>query len=142
MRRQNIITGDANTYPFWCGVVKSKAVFKKCMESIMKAKLDVPWPLKYSSSQTNPSRMILAEKIVGDYERNTVWMHLGLCYLDCIKKFYPSKLRGYLNAIAKQVNENKNFLELFTPDGKPFEVRFHITEEGMLWAVKFLDLSQ
>ncbi len=142
MRRQKIITGDANTFPFWCGVVKSKAVFKKCMESVIRAKLDRPWPLKYTSRHNAISRMSLYERFAGDFERDTIWMHLGLCYLDCVKKFHPSKLNGYLKLINKQVEENHNFLELFMPDGKPFESRFHKSEEGMLWACKLMDLEQ
>lgn len=143
MRREKTVTGDANTFPFWCGVVKSKAVFKKCMDSMARAKLDVPWPLKYSSSGKSISKTLLIEKLfMGDYERNTIWMHLGMCYLDCMKNFYASRLDDYLKKVSEQIKENRNFLEVFTPEGKPYEVKLHITEEGMLWACKYLDLKQ
>ena len=142
MRRQKIVTGDANTFPFWTGMVHSKAVFKKCMESIIQAKLDVPWPLKYTARHSAISRMSMYERFAGDYERDTIWMHLGMCYLDCVAKYYPSQLKKYMDALTKQIEENHNFLEVFTTDGKPFETHLHKCEEGMLWACKYLELRQ
>ena len=108
----------------------------------MKAKLDKPWPLKYTAQHAPISRMSLYEKFAGNFERDTIWMHLGMCYLDCIAKYHPSHLKRYMDAISKQIEENHNFLEVFMPDGTPFESRFHKCEEGMLWAAKYIELKQ
>jgi len=48
MKRKRYIAGDANTFPYWCGVFKDPKMIKKSIESIRKAGLDRPWPLKYT----------------------------------------------------------------------------------------------
>ncbi|MBW2964593.1 hypothetical protein KY363_03975, partial [Candidatus Woesearchaeota archaeon] len=81
------VTGDANTFPFWCGVTPKNSVFSKCVSAMEKAGLTAPFPLKYWSKRSKTAKVIWNEFFAGDYERDTIWMHLGLCFLDVVKMY-------------------------------------------------------
>ena len=139
LRKENIVTGDANVFPFWTGVFNSRSKFKSCLEAMQRAKLDRPFPLRYSSRHA--SNLIFLDNFVSGYEDTTVWTHLGMCFLDVIKELRKSELRPYLEQYARIIEQNRNFLEVFDESGKPFQTRFYYSDEGMVWASKYLYLS-
>lgn len=138
--RSFTITGDANTFPFWCGVFDKKMA-KIAIASVRKEGLDKPFPLKYTKDV--PSNLIeFYDWISGGYERNTIWVHLGLCYMDVVRSIDKKLFRSYVKRYKKEVERRKNFLELYTPKGKPFKSTFYVADHDMLWAVKLLDYLQ
>jgi hypothetical protein len=139
---RRIVTGDANTFPFWCGVVRSKHIFRICMESMQRARLVKPFPLKYSSSGRDIHKMHITDLFSGGYERDAVWPHLGLCFLDVVKMNDPVLFRGFMAQYASLMRKHKNFLEVYTPDGLPFMTTGYCCDESMLWVSKYLCLSR
>jgi hypothetical protein len=139
--KKKVVTGDAQVFPFWCGVfhVRSR-MFASCLRVIQKEGLDMPFPLKYTAKRTAASKMHAIDKVMGTYERNTLWMHLGLCYLDVIRKHNKKLLQEYLGHYTEQIEKHKTFLELYDETGKAFKNRVYVTDEGMLWASKYLEL--
>ncbi len=135
------ITGDANTYPFWCGVTDSKKVFSLCMESMEQAGLTRPFPLKYSSSSKKVNKMHLLEAFSGGYERDSIWMHLGLCFFDVVKRFDKKRFNTYMKQYATLIRRHKNFLEVYDANGLPFHTPFYFTDESMSWVSKYLSLK-
>lgn len=105
------------------------------MNAIKKAGLDKPLPLKYESTRDDSEVIFPLQYIVPNYEGNSVWIHLGICYMEICEK---SDLKKYVNSYKKLIEENKNFLEVLTPEGKPLKTRFYCTDEGMLWAAGWL----
>ncbi|MBI2147742.1 hypothetical protein HYU19_04685 [Candidatus Woesearchaeota archaeon] len=139
-RKKPIVTGDANVFPFWTGVVHSREMFASCLRQIQKARLDIPFPLKYSSEKETISNTVWFEPLAGRYERNAIWMHLGLCFLEVVQKYHDFFFREYLKKYTALIEQHKTMLEVFDPDGKPLQERFYITDEAMSWAAMYLGL--
>ncbi len=142
LAKKDIVTGDANTFPFWCGVTDSKKQFRLCRESMEKAELTRPFPLKYTTEPAKIHKMHLIDMFAGDYERDAIWMHLGLCFLDVIKQFDKKRFEKYMDQYAKLITKQKNFLEVYNRKGRPLRTRFYVTDESMLWASKYLHLKR
>ncbi len=136
-----IASGDANTFPYWFGIFTDKKMIQKSIAVIQKAKLDQPFPLKYTSFV--PSNFFFPLKLVApNYEGNSIWMHLGLCYLDVVASVDKKLAKKYLALYAEQVEEQQNFLELFSSNGCVYKTLFYHADEGMVWAGKLLAVKQ
>ncbi len=84
---------------------------------------------------------IWQENLVPDYEGNSIWAHLGMVYLTVLKKFHrEQELKQGLGQYASLLTRHKNFLEVYSPEGKPFSTFFYRADEGMLWASVYLAL--
>lgn len=142
LSRQRVVTGDANTFPFWCGVVDSKSIFGMCMEAMEKEGLTSPFPLKYTSRPGKIHRMHFLEFFAGDYERDSIWMHLGLCFLDVVKRYDKKRFSIYMKQYWSLMKEHRNFLEVYGKDGKPFSNFFYYSDESMVWVSKWLCLKK
>ncbi|MFO8016747.1 MAG: hypothetical protein R6U32_06595 [Candidatus Woesearchaeota archaeon] len=138
MDKKDIVAGDANVFPFWTGVYSTRDMAKSCIKSMQKAKLDRPFPLKYTNSRRG-QRFMFLERLVGNYEGTAVWPHLGLCFIDVLMKYSKKEARRCVEQYTQLIEKNSNFLEVFDEDGRPFSRRFYHADEGMLWACKYLD---
>jgi hypothetical protein len=79
INKKEVVTGDANVFPFWTGAINSKEMFRSCLEQMKKHNLDKPFPLRYSSSRKKVSKTILTEVLAGSYERDSAWLHFRCC---------------------------------------------------------------
>lgn len=138
----NCPTGDANTFPFWCGVSSSRKEFRKCVASMEGAGLTLPFPLKYYTEPEKIHEYHLFEFFAGDYERDAVWVHLGLCYLDVVARFDRRLLKMYMDQYRGLIERYNNFLEVYDAKGRPFHNRFYYSDESMLWVSKWLYLTR
>jgi len=137
---KKVITGDANIFPFWTKVFEEKKMLKSAIEQIQLNKLDEPFPLRYSYFADGNQKMNFVEKFVPNYERTTCWMHMGLLYVQLVKQSDKEKAHEYKMKYKELIEKHHNFLELFNPDGTPFQSRFYYADEGMLWAANYLCL--
>ncbi|MBW2995726.1 hypothetical protein KY332_00325 [Candidatus Woesearchaeota archaeon] len=135
---KKIVTGDANVFPFWSNVFDNNVMVKKAIKKIQGAKLDVPFPLKYSSVKEH--EFIFVNMFVPNYETNTCWMHMGPLYVQVVKQVDKKKARRYKKKYKEIIEKHHNFLELFDEHGKPFKSKFYYADEGMLWAANYLTL--
>ena len=140
--KTKVITGDANVFPFWCNVVSSKHIFELCMKSMEKAKLTKPFPLKYTTKSEKIHKVHFYEPFAGDYERDTVWIHLGLCFLDTVRRFDKKRFKEYIKQYENLIKKHRNFLEVYDRKGEPFNNFFYFTDDSMLWVSKYLDLKK
>lgn len=152
----DVATGDANVFPYWCeifAVVNSKGkimnkkelkMLKQSVKAIQKNKLDKPFPLKYSNKKSSEYGRFLfwPSLFAKNYEGNTIWMHLGLCYLDIVACVDKKLLKKYLLSYKKQIEKYSNFLELYTEKGQPYKSLFYLSDDSMLWCCKYLELSK
>ena len=143
MRKLKNVYGDANVFPFWTEVFRDRKMLDSCMREMRKAGLDRPFPLRYSSKRkVKGQSMAWQEVFAGDYERDTVWMHLGLCYIDVLMNMGRKKeAKKYLEQYSGLVKKHRNFLEVFDSRGRPFRNLFYRSDAGMLWAGKLVDLT-
>jgi len=134
----DFVTGDANIIPFWTDVFTSKPMLRRCVDKIQEEGLDKPFPLRYYHSPIKEHKMISLEFFAKNYERDTVWTHLGPMFISLMKRL--GKADDYINQYKTLIELNKNYLEIFNQDGSPYETFFYYTDEGMLWASMYLDL--
>jgi hypothetical protein len=131
------VSGDANVFPPWCGVVTEKQILSKAIEALSHLRLDKPFPLKYGV--THPE-LNFADLLVPDYERDTVWTYLGLLYIDIVSRVDTRQAKEYLEQYTDIIGKYGNVLELFDREGKPFKTLLYYADDSMLWASIYLDL--
>ncbi|MBW2990098.1 hypothetical protein KY348_00160 [Candidatus Woesearchaeota archaeon] len=136
------ITGDANVLPFWSGLITDKKIRRKAFDSIRKEGLDKPFPLKYTVKRLKEQKMISIEFIAGNYERDVVWAHMGMMFIEMVGMIDKKLARKYLNQYKQQILKHKNFLEVYDKNGKPFQTLLYYADGGMLWCANYLYLRK
>lgn len=139
---KDVISGDANVFPFWTGLFSEKDMLKKSIIAIQRKGLDRPWPLKYTAKVDVPKTMHVADLFVYGYEHDTIWMHLGICYLKVVEKLDEDLLKKYLKQYESLIKKHGNFLEVYFAEGKPFIRPLYYTDESMSWVAVFLELYE
>ncbi len=130
-------SGDSLVFPFWTGLFNSKKMFYQCVQKIKELKLDEPFPLKYSNN--DEGEKVLAHFFAQNYEGTTIWAHIGMIYLQLLKKYDLKEYKLQKEKYSEVIERNKNFLEVFNPNGSPYKSLFYHSDEGMLWASMFLE---
>ncbi len=133
------VTGDANTFPFWCGIFDDIFMFESCLKYVQVEELDQPWPLKYTKK--NHFGQIKESVFVPYWEGDKIWLHLGLCFIEAAANFDKSQARKYLQRYKEMIETNKNCLEVFNPNGTHYSSLFYKADHSMLWACKYLELD-
>jgi hypothetical protein len=137
-----VICGDANVMPFWSGILDDKAMLKKAVNTVRSQALDKPFPLKYAKERYGEQKAIWQEIFAGNYERNSIWAHVGLMYIRVVAQIDKKLVKEYLAQYKKQIEKYRTFLEVYDSDGKPFKNLFYYTDESMLWAANYLFMSK
>jgi hypothetical protein len=147
---RNVFSGDANTFPFWTGLFdcrgstkeskENRELFKKIIKKIQEKKLDSPWPLRYTTKEDAPKNLHIANFFCPGYETDTLWIHLGLCYMKAINPVDKKLLRQYLNEYESLIQKHNTFYEVYDTDGKVYSRAFYRADETMIWCSIFLDL--
>jgi hypothetical protein len=135
------ISGDASVFPFWCGVFDDISMAKKAIASVRKEKLDQPFPLRYEAGKLK-RRSSPWTLLAPNYEGSTVWLHLGLCYLDVVARYDSELCRSYLRQYAELLEKHGNLIEVFNSDETPYSSLFYAADDSLIWAAKFLNLKK
>lgn len=133
-------TGDANVFPFLYGLFNDKNMLKSCIRTIQQHKLDDPFPLKYTESGSQEHKMISLEFLAPDYERDTIWMHMGSLYIGLVREIDPELANKYISQYAGIIETCRNYPELFKKNKKPYTSLLYHADESMLWAAIYLDI--
>ncbi len=139
LQQKHYVAGDANLFPFLLGIITDKEMLSSAITQIQAAGLDRPFPLRYTAGRRGVE-FIPEELLMRDYESNTLWMHLGLLYVKMLQQVDKEKAGEHRQAYTSVIESHGNFLEVFTPDGKPFRTPFYYAASGMLWAANYLAL--
>ena len=139
MAKKPYIAGDANIFPFYTGIFSDRKMLLSALEHIQLAGLDRPFPLKYTSRDA-PVRFIWSEWFLHGYEKDAVWTHMALLYIELVRRVDVEKATFYMDAYRKVIETNKNYLEVFASHGRPFRTVFYLSDQGMLWAANYLTL--
>ncbi len=136
------ICGDAQVLPFWSKLIQDRDILRRTVQTVREVELDKPFPLKFTRSKVKNQKMIKEEIFAGDYQRTAIWPHIGMMYIDIVRRLYPDLAVFYLNQYKNLIEEHGNFLEVFTQDGKPFKNMWFYTDESMIWAANYLYLKK
>ena len=136
-----IVCGDANVLPFWSGIINDRAMLKRAINSMRKEGLDQPFPLKYTRKRFREQKQIAKEFFAGDYERDSIWAHVGFMYIKVVAEIDKKLAKKYLDEYKHQIELHNNFLEVYGKDGKPFKTIWFYADESMLWCANYLYLK-
>ncbi len=131
------VAGDANLFPFALGIIKDEEMLRVTLNSIREAGLDSPFPLKYTA-QRKDAAFLRREILSRNYEGNAIWTHMGPLYIKLVKQIEPELGKQYAEKYAQLIEKHGNYLEVFSPDGKPYRSPFYYCDRGMLWACNYL----
>ena len=135
------VAGDAQIIPFYSGLIKDLGMFRKSLEAIQREGFDKPVPLRYSKVKPK-QEFIFLHLLASNYEKNTCWQHLGMMFLDVLSRLSNVELEGYLKVVESFIERDKNFLEVYWPNGRPYSNVFYYADEGMLWASVYLRIKK
>lgn len=138
----NYISSDANIFPFYLDIFKNKEMEKSAISSMQEEGLNKPFPIKYSKERKGGRELGLVRLFTPNYQGNTIWTQMGLCYIDILSEIDESKAKEDLKKIKSKIEEHGVVLEVFKPDGSPYSTPFYSSDYGMIWAVHFLQLSK
>lgn len=138
LQQKAYAAGDANLFPFLFRLC-TQEMFRSSLKALQEQGLDTPFPLKYTAGRAEV-KFIPQELLLRNYERDSVWTHLGPLFIKAVQKVNPDLAKHYQQQYAGWIEREGNYLEVFHPSGKPFHTPFYASDRGMLWAANFLTL--
>jgi hypothetical protein len=135
-------SGDANTWPFYFQVITDKDMQHRALETLHRMGFTQPLPLRYFSQRLPESELPIPRLFAPNYQGDTSWMQIGPVYLSLLRDVDADGFQSLRRAVANFIERDRNFLELYTPAGRPYHGRasLYFADEGMLWAALFLEL--
>lgn len=141
----DIISSDAQFFPFYTGLFdakhKDKKIWTLVLNAIQLEGLDKPFPIKYTAIRDKSKELFFPSLLAPNYEGTSVWVHLGLCYIQTVAVVDKKLAKKYINSYSKNVEKQQNFLEIFDVSGRPYRSLFYQADESMSWAAIYLDLQ-
>jgi len=141
--KKNYFSADANIEPFREGLFVNKTKQEREMFFLIDKKLETlgmnnPFPTKYHPDKKKEYETLSFE-FFNKWERDSVWLSLGISYLESLKSFDKEKHDEYLDKYKEMIETERCFPELLdSKTGKPFKSMFYTSEDSMLWASNVL----
>ncbi|MBN2566934.1 hypothetical protein JXB02_02505 [Candidatus Woesearchaeota archaeon] len=136
MAKDGYVAGDANTLPYWTGMVADRKMLRSSLSAMDSAGITRPFPLRYQLHKQR--RSFYLARLAPGYEDDAVWAHLGMLYLAVCGNHDPYRAGRAAAQYLSLVERHGTFLEVYAGDGMPFSSPLYITDEGMLWAAMLL----
>ncbi len=142
--KKDYFSTDSNIFPFWLDVFDSEEMFEKVNKTILDLGLAKPLPIRYNSQEEiKHIKFIPEEFLISGYEKDVLWIHLGLVYLDVLKKFNKyNLLKDHLENLKKITEKYGNFVEVLFENLTPYKSLFYFCDESLSWCASFLDLYE
>ena len=140
MEKLPVVTGDSNVFPFWTGIFTEKEMMRRAFRAIEEVGLDKPFPLRYTCKRYKRQRMLIYEILARNYERTTIWNHIGLMYVSLLKQVDRKRHRKSIEDYKDVIGKHKTFLEVYNPAGKPYKSLVYTCDEGILWSSMLLEM--
>jgi hypothetical protein len=135
-------SGDANVWPFLLGIVTDADMKRRALDTLWQRGFTRPIPLRYFESRIPGRELRFPRLFAPNYQGDTSWMQMGPLYLQVLRDVNPERMVAERHEIARFVERDQNYLELYTKDGHPYRglAGFYFADAGMIWAAMFLDL--
>jgi hypothetical protein len=135
-------SGDANVWPFFFEVITDPALRRRATATLEERGFTKPIPLRYFETRLRDSELPVPRAFTPNYQGDPSWMQLGPAYLHVLKDVDRPLMEQHRGTMAALMERDRNYLELYTPAGKPYRGRAFLyqADEGMIWASMFLDL--
>ena len=137
-------SSDSALMPFFLKVVDDRHLADKTMDYIEKAKLNLPYPLKYSEKPSHPLRFRfgMGPWSMPNYTGNSIWTWHATYYLHILHRYERPEYEKQYAQFAALIERCGTYPELVNPDGSWYYAPFYRADPGMVWAALFLELPQ
>lgn len=138
---RDVLTGDANVFPFWLGVVPGLLGLKLTVRAIEAAGLARPLPLRYAARRDRAAEDPIQRLFVPDYQGTSIWTSLGAMYVDLLRRVDPALCAAAIGRYVDLVERDGTLWEVLTDDLRPYRGRLglFLADEAMLWSAILLD---
>jgi hypothetical protein len=139
---REIPSGDANVWPFFFGVFDDPEMQRRAFGTLEARGFTRPIPLRYFERRMPESELPIPKAFTPNYQGDTCWMQLAPAYLRVLEAVDPEQARVHRATMSALIARDQHYLELYTPEGKPYKGRawLYYADAGMIWAAMFLDL--
>lgn len=134
-----ICSGDANFWPFWCGLVDDEDMLKKSVAAVRAEGLTTPFPLKYHARPYPEKEVFVQKCFVPNYQGDSIWTFFSCQWIELAARVDLEEARRDLGRYEEMLQRYGNWIEVFEPDGgAALEGNFgHGSDWGMLWAASW-----
>jgi hypothetical protein len=139
---RDVPSGDANVWPFFFGIFTEPEMQRRAFATLEAGGFAHPVPLRYFQRRLRDSELPVPRWFTPNYQGDTSWTQLGPAYLQLLARIDRPLMEHHRARMAALIARDRNYLEVYTPEGKPYRGRglvYH-ADEGMLWAAMFLAL--
>lgn len=135
------IASDANIFPFYWNIFDNN-IRKIACKTLIKEGLDTHLPIQYRKDADSDGLLLMQRILAPGYEGTSIWLHLGLCYLEQLQYVDKKHTQMVLQKVVKMIEQQKTFVEVFTKDGRPYKSLFYYSDEAMSWIAGYLWLAK
>jgi hypothetical protein len=137
-------SSDSALMPFFLKVVDDRHLADKTLDYITKAKLNLPYPLKYSEAPSKPLRFRFGMGPVSmpNYTGDSIWTWHATFYLHILKRYERPEYKKQYKKFSELIEKSGTYPELTNPDGSWYDAPFYRADPGMVWAALFLELPE
>ena len=143
---KDYLAGDAQVFPFWTGAITDQKMLLAVIKKITKEKLDQPLSLRYTvASEKEKASLNFYNILSPEYERHTVWTHMGILYLHVLKSAGTEAHQLYVhhhNVYRGMIESLGTFPEVLNPDCSLYKSTFYFCDTGMSWCANYLSLQK
>ncbi len=141
---RDLPSGDGNVWPFFLKIfgAGSEHMMKSAFKTLEDRGLTSPIPLRYFEKRLKESELPIPRLFTPNYQGDTSWTQLGPIYVSMLRGLDDAKFDEHRNNMSAFIERDRNYLELYLPDGNAYAGRagIYYCDEGMIWASLFLDL--
>ena len=135
-------SGDANVWPFFFGIFEDRDMWRSAFGVLEANGFTSPVPLRYFPRRLPDAELPVPKLFTPNYQGDPSWTQLGPAYMHVLAQVDRPRMERQRANMAAFIERDRNYLEIYTPDGKPYRGRAFLyhSDEGMIWAAMFLDL--
>ena len=135
-------SGDANVWPFFFGIFEDRDMWRSAFGVLEAGGFTSPVPLRYFPRRMPDAELPVPKLFTPNYQGDPSWTQLGPVYMHVLAEIDRPRMERHRANVAALIERDRNYLEIYTPDGKPYRGRAFLyhADEGMIWAAMFLDL--
>lgn len=139
-KQRNYMSSDVNLIGFYLGLLPLDQRWDRIMNAIEERELAKPLALRHGEARKASSERIVERIFAPNYQGDTIWANVGMIYLSLLNQSRREEARAAIERWCDRVEQDQNFLELFSKEGKAFSTWAYCSDEGMNWSVQLLAL--
>lgn len=134
-------SAECALFPFFLGIVDDKDMFSKTYDYIVKKKLNLPYPLKYTDTPgAFRYRPWMTAPLMPNYAGTSIWSWHGVFMLHIMKHYKHPSYDEEFKKFSSMIERHKTWPEMLNSDGSWYLAPIYKGDPGMVWVALYLVL--